>query len=210
MRSLPMGRRRAAGSTAAIISPCRNMAGHISMRRSIRARQAERGPDSARPADRSAAVIDVSAATPPAAIIASPLPTAKIGSVPTAACPTVRSCCSAPAFRKYWPDRTAYIGTDERGGQAVAKLNFPGLSGELARFLVEQRKWPPWGWTRRAWDYGQSKDFIVHRTLLGADIPGFQNVAKPRPASGQGSDGGCASTKTAGGSGAPEDRCAAP
>ena len=26
-------------------------------------------------------------------------------------------------------------------------------------------------------DYGQSKDFIAHRILLGANIPGFENVA---------------------------------
>ena len=80
-------------------------------------------------------------------------------------------------FSKYWPDRKSYMGTDERGSDAVAKLHFPGLSGELARFLVEQRKIGAVGLDTPSLDYGQSKDFIVHRTLLGADIPGFENVA---------------------------------
>ena len=80
-------------------------------------------------------------------------------------------------FSKYWPDRKSYMGTDERGPDAVAKLRFPGLSGELARFLVEQRKIAAVGLDTPSLDYGQSKDFIVHRVLLGADIPGFENVA---------------------------------
>lgn len=80
-------------------------------------------------------------------------------------------------FAKYWPDRKAYMGTDERGLEAVAKLHFPGLSEELARFLVEQRKVAAVGLDTPSLDYGQSKDFIVHRILLGANIPGFENVA---------------------------------
>ena len=80
-------------------------------------------------------------------------------------------------FSKYWPDRKRYMGTDERGPQAVAKLHFPGLSGELARFLVEQRKVAAVGLDTPSLDPGQSKDFIAHRTLLGANIPGFENVA---------------------------------
>jgi kynurenine formamidase len=78
---------------------------------------------------------------------------------------------------KYWPDRKTYMGTDERGPEAVAKLHFPGLSEELARFLVEQRKVAAVGLDTPSLDYGQSKDFIVHRILLGANIPGFENVA---------------------------------
>jgi kynurenine formamidase len=80
-------------------------------------------------------------------------------------------------FSKYWPDRRTYMGTDERGPDAVAKLHFPGLSEELARFLVEQRKVAAVGLDTPSIDYGQSKDFIVHRVLLGANIPGFENVA---------------------------------
>jgi kynurenine formamidase len=80
-------------------------------------------------------------------------------------------------FAKRWPDAATYLGTSERGPEAVAKLHFPGLSEELARFLVEQRKVAAVGLDAASLDYGQSKDFIAHRILLGANIPGFENVA---------------------------------
>ena len=80
-------------------------------------------------------------------------------------------------YSRFWPDRTTYMGTDERGPDAVAKLHFPGLSRELAQFLVDQRKVAAVGLDTPSLDYGQSKDFIVHRILLGRDVPGFENVA---------------------------------
>lgn len=80
-------------------------------------------------------------------------------------------------FSKYWPDRERYMGTDERGADAVAKLHFPGLSAELARFLAGQRKVAAVGLDTPSLDYGQSTDFVAHRILLGANIPGFENVA---------------------------------
>ena len=89
------------------------------------------------------------------------------------ACPTVRSSCSIRDRRSC--GRTArpiWAPPD-----AVAKLHFPGLSEELARFLVEQRKVAAVGLDTPSLDYGQSKDFIAHRILLGGDIPGFENVA---------------------------------
>ena len=80
-------------------------------------------------------------------------------------------------FSKFWPDRNSYMGIGERGPEAVAKLHFPGLSAELARFLVEQRKVAAVGLDTPSLDHGQSKDFLAHRILLGADVPGFENVA---------------------------------
>jgi len=80
-------------------------------------------------------------------------------------------------FDKRWPDKAAYLGTAERGPEAVAKLHFPGLSEEVARFLAEQRHVSAVGLDTASLDYGQSKDFIAHRILLGANIPGFENVA---------------------------------
>ena len=106
-------------------------------------------------------------------------------------------------FSKYWPDRKAYMGTDERGPDAVAKLHFPGLSRELARFLVEQRKVAAVGLDTPSLDYGQSKDFIVHRTLLGANIPGFENVANLDQLPAKGATVVALPTKIRGGSGAP-------
>ncbi|MDC3242388.1 cyclase family protein, partial [Flavobacteriaceae bacterium] len=42
-------------------------------------------------------------------------------------------------FSKYYPDKIKYMGTDERGEDAVKKLHFPGLSKKAAKWLVEQR-----------------------------------------------------------------------
>ena len=40
-------------------------------------------------------------------------------------------------FGQFWPDREAYMGTAKRGSEGVAELSFPGISEELARFLVD-------------------------------------------------------------------------
>jgi kynurenine formamidase len=50
-------------------------------------------------------------------------------------------------YGKYWPDRTKYMGTDERGEEAVAKLHF------------------------------QSQYFRTHALLAENNIPIFENVA---------------------------------
>lgn len=80
-------------------------------------------------------------------------------------------------YSRFWPDRAAYMGTALRGEKGVAQLHFPGLSEELARFLAERRDVAAVGLDTPSLDYGQSKDFIVHRILLGRNIPGFENVA---------------------------------
>ena len=106
-------------------------------------------------------------------------------------------------FSKHWPDRRTYMGTDERGPEAVAKLHFPGLSEELARFLVEQRKVAAVGLDTPSLDHGQSKDFIVHRILLGANMPGLENVADLHLLPPKGATVVALPTKIEDGSGAP-------
>lgn len=106
-------------------------------------------------------------------------------------------------FSKYWPDRRRYMGTDERGPGAVAKLHFPGLGEELARFLVEQRQVAAVGLDTPSLDYGQSKDFIAHRILLGANIPGFENVADLHLLPAKGATVVALPVKIRGGSGGP-------
>ena len=106
-------------------------------------------------------------------------------------------------FSKYWPDRKAYMGTEERGPEAVAKLHFPGLSAELAQFLVSERKVAAVGLDTPSLDYGQSKDFIVHRILLGHEIPGFENVANLDQLPARGARVVALPTKIRDGSGAP-------
>lgn len=80
-------------------------------------------------------------------------------------------------FGKYWPDRTQYMGTDERGDSAVAKLRFPGLHPKAANWLVNNRSIKAIGLDTPSIDYGQSKLFGSHVTLFEKNIPVFENVA---------------------------------
>ena len=83
-------------------------------------------------------------------------------------------------------DRTAYLGTDRTGPDAVAELHFPGLDPAAAEWLVEQRDIVAVGLDTPSLDYGQSSDFRAHVILNGADVAGFENVANlgALPASG--------------------------
>ena len=78
---------------------------------------------------------------------------------------------------QFWPDRIKYMGTDERGAGAVAKLHFPGIHPDTARFLAEERGIRAVGLDTPSIDHGQSKDFMTHRVLAERDIPGLENVA---------------------------------
>jgi kynurenine formamidase len=77
----------------------------------------------------------------------------------------------------FWPDRTKYLGTEKRGTEGVAELHFPGLSPDAARWLVDERTIAAIGLDTASIDYGQSQLFESHRTLLGHNIPAFENVA---------------------------------
>ena len=80
-------------------------------------------------------------------------------------------------FGKYWPDRVRYMGTDERGDAAIAKLHFPGLHPDAAKWLVTNRSIKAIGLDTPSIDYGQSSHFESHQTLFAANIPAFENVA---------------------------------
>ncbi|MEZ5040136.1 MAG: cyclase family protein [Saprospiraceae bacterium] len=80
-------------------------------------------------------------------------------------------------YGKFWPDRLTYMGTDEIGPEAVAKLHFPGLDPAAATWLVNQRKIKAIGLDTPSIDYGQSSLFESHQILFKADIPAFENVA---------------------------------
>jgi kynurenine formamidase len=76
---------------------------------------------------------------------------------------------------RFWPDKKRYLGTDMPGD--VPNLHFPGFSKEAAEFLVQQRDIAALAVDTASIDYGQSKDFIVHQVVNGADKPAFENVA---------------------------------
>jgi kynurenine formamidase len=79
-------------------------------------------------------------------------------------------------YGQFYPDAEKYFGTAERGAGAVSKLHFPGIDSNAAKWLV-QRKVKAVGIDTPSIDFGQSKNFKTHQILLGASIPGFENVA---------------------------------
>jgi kynurenine formamidase len=80
-------------------------------------------------------------------------------------------------YGQYWPDRLKYLGTAARGPEGVAQLHFPGLHPEAAAWLVKNRKISAIGLDTASIDYGQSQTFESHVTLMGHNIPAFENVA---------------------------------
>lgn len=80
-------------------------------------------------------------------------------------------------FSAKWPDKKAYLGTNQRGPDAVKDLHFPGLHPDAAKWLVENRKMRAVGLDTASVDYGQSTDFGSHIALMTANIPAFENVA---------------------------------
>ena len=87
---------------------------------------------------------------------------------------------------RHWPNARRYLGTAERGAGAVAKLHFPGLGEDAARWLVRNRQVKAVGIDTASIDRGQSTAFEAHRVLGAAQVPVFENVAglERLPASG--------------------------
>jgi kynurenine formamidase len=80
-------------------------------------------------------------------------------------------------FGKFYPNRQKYLGTDERGAAAVAKLHFPGLDPVAARWLTQSRAIKAIGLDTASIDRGQSTLFESHRILFEHNVPAFENVA---------------------------------
>ena len=80
-------------------------------------------------------------------------------------------------FAEYYPDREKYMGTAERGAEAVPDLHFPGIHPLTAAFLIGQRDIGAVGLDTPSIDYGQSTDFASHVALYRGNVPGLENVA---------------------------------
>jgi len=106
-------------------------------------------------------------------------------------------------FARYWPDRQRYLGTDERGTEAVAKLHFPGLSPDAARWVAHERRVKAIGIDTASIDYGQSGLFESHRTLFERNIPVFENIGDLNDVPALGATVVALPMKIAGGTGAP-------
>jgi len=94
------------------------------------------------------------------------------GQIPAASIVLIRT-----GFGRFWPDRKAYLGTDERGAPAIAKLHFPGLHPDAARWLIAERQIHAVGLDTASIDHGPSKQFEAHRALFEANVPAFENLA---------------------------------
>jgi kynurenine formamidase len=79
-------------------------------------------------------------------------------------------------YSKFYPDKLKYLGTDQRGADAIKLLRFPGLSPEAAKWLVEERNINAIGLDTPSIDYGQSTGFESHVILLSKNIPAFENL----------------------------------
>lgn len=106
-------------------------------------------------------------------------------------------------FAARWPDRLRYLGTDERGPLAVAKLHFPGLDPAAARWLVAERKLAAVGLDTASIDPGTSQRFESHQILFASEIPAFENLGALDQLPATGATLIALPMKIAGGSGGP-------
>jgi kynurenine formamidase len=106
-------------------------------------------------------------------------------------------------FSRRWPDAARYLGTAERGESAVAKLHFPGLHPDAAKWIVANRPIKAIGIDTASIDYGQSSLFETHRTLYERNIPAFENLTALERLPATGAYLVALPMKIQGGSGAP-------
>jgi kynurenine formamidase len=106
-------------------------------------------------------------------------------------------------FSRRWPDAGQYLGTSERGADAVRNLHFPGLHPDAARWLVANRPVRAIGIDTASIDYGQSTLFESHRVLFERNIPAFENLTALERLPVRGAFVVALPMKIGGGSGAP-------
>jgi kynurenine formamidase len=80
-------------------------------------------------------------------------------------------------FARYWPNREKYLGTNETGRAAVAKLSFPGLDPAAADWLITRRRVRMVGIDTASIDHGQTQTYPTHVRLFRDNVPALENVA---------------------------------
>jgi kynurenine formamidase len=80
-------------------------------------------------------------------------------------------------FARHWPEREKYLGTNETGRAAVAKLHFPGLDPSAAGWLITRRNVRMVGIDTASIDHGQTRTFPTHVRLFRDNVPALENVA---------------------------------
>jgi kynurenine formamidase len=104
-------------------------------------------------------------------------------------------------WSRRWPDRRAYLGDDTPGD--ASNLHFPSYGDDAARLLVEERGAAALGVDVASIDYGQSRDFMVHRIAAARNVPGLENLTNLHELPPRGAVVIALPTKIEGGSGGP-------
>lgn len=100
-----------------------------------------------------------------------------------------------------WPDKKAYLGDDTPGD--ASNLHFPSYGESAARHLIEKRDVAVIGVDTASIDYGQSKEFVVHRIAGEANVAGLENLTNLARLPARGAWVVALPMKIAGGSGGP-------
>ncbi len=106
-------------------------------------------------------------------------------------------------YAQYYPDRQRYTGTELTGKEGVENLHFPALHPDAAAWLADERSITAVGLDVPSIDIGQSRDFLVHRTLFAKNVTAYENVAHLDQLPPRGFWVVALPMKIAGGSGAP-------
>jgi len=106
-------------------------------------------------------------------------------------------------YSQFWNDHLRYMGTVKKGAEGVAELHFPALHPDAAKWLATQRKINGIGVDTPGIDYGQSKDFMTHRTLFQHDLTAYENLTNLDKLPSRGFYVVALPMKIKGGSGAP-------
>ncbi|KAG8177107.1 hypothetical protein JTE90_015251 [Oedothorax gibbosus] len=103
---------------------------------------------------------------------------------------------------KKWGDKAAYYGTQVENPSPI-QLRNPGLSGETARWLVDNRNIVGLGIDTLSFDSTQNVEPLAHKILLGHGIFALENVARMEDIPIYGAELHVMPMKIGGGSGAP-------
>ncbi|MFQ6005554.1 MAG: cyclase family protein [Woeseia sp.] len=77
-------------------------------------------------------------------------------------------------WSRRWPDARSYLGDDVPGD--ASNLSFPSYGEGAARLLVEQRQVAVLGVDTASTDFGQSKNFAVHRIAAARNVSNLENL----------------------------------
>lgn len=84
----------------------------------------------------------------------------------------------ATGWSAHWGAPLYYLGSADRTAAGAAALAFPGLDGEAARWLAEERSVAAVGIDTAGIDPGGSTDLAAHRALLPRGVVVIENLAR--------------------------------